>query len=191
MSEFGGLTDKTTFVLNEIYPRSMITAAQIEAHLGIKVSATVPYEGDAMARAVNEGHPLVTMARRGTCRILPSSSSQKRSPTRSLRSASSRSRHANRVEFGSILRRSRLCCPPRSSTRTAAREYSQQQSLSSVRFRPPNRAVGRSDRVVYRESPKNINLAHIGRVVHLPGTPSTLMQQGFGCSRLWAKASVP
>jgi len=65
MSEFGSLTDKTHFVLNEIYPRSMITAAQIEDHLGIKVSGTVPYEGEAMARAVNEGHPLVTLSRRG------------------------------------------------------------------------------------------------------------------------------
>ncbi|HEY7024030.1 MAG TPA: division plane positioning ATPase MipZ [Candidatus Limnocylindrales bacterium] len=65
MSEFGGMNDKTFFALNEIYPRSMITAAQIESHLGIKVSATVPYEGEAMARAVNEGHPLVTLVRRG------------------------------------------------------------------------------------------------------------------------------
>lgn len=65
MNEYGALTDKTIFVLNEIYPRSMITASQIEDHLGIKVSATVPYEGDGFIRAVNEGHPLVTAARGG------------------------------------------------------------------------------------------------------------------------------
>ena len=65
MSDAGGVTDKTLFVLNEIYPRSMITAEQIEEHLGIHISLTVPYEGDNFMRAINEGHPLVSFARRG------------------------------------------------------------------------------------------------------------------------------
>ena len=59
MSEAGNMTDKMVFVLNDIYPHSTITAEQIEEHLGIRVTLTVPYDGDSFLRAVNEGQPLV------------------------------------------------------------------------------------------------------------------------------------
>ncbi len=64
MSEAGPLTDKTLFVLNDIYPRSTITAEQIEEHLGIRISVSVPYEGEGFLRSVNVGQPLVLLARR-------------------------------------------------------------------------------------------------------------------------------
>jgi len=64
MSEAGNMTDKMVFVLNDIHPRSTITAEQIEEHLGIRVTLTVPYDGDTFLRSINEGQPLVLYARR-------------------------------------------------------------------------------------------------------------------------------
>ena len=69
MSDVGALTDKTMFVLNEIYPRPTITAEQIEEHLGIRISLEVPYDGDNFLRAVNEGQPLVSLARRSPAAV--------------------------------------------------------------------------------------------------------------------------
>jgi len=69
MSEAGNVTDKMVFVLNDIYPRSTITAEQIEEHLGIRVTLTVPYDGDSFLRSINEGQPLVLYARRSPSAI--------------------------------------------------------------------------------------------------------------------------
>ena len=41
-----------------------ITAEQIEEHLGVKVGAEIAYDGENFLRAINEGQPLVKMARR-------------------------------------------------------------------------------------------------------------------------------
>jgi pilus assembly protein CpaE len=64
MSEVGSLTDKTMFVLNQVYPKPTISAEQIEEHLGIRISLEVPHDGENFLRAVNEGQPLISLARR-------------------------------------------------------------------------------------------------------------------------------
>jgi pilus assembly protein CpaE len=64
MSDAGPLPDKAIFVLNQVYPRPTISAEQIEEHLGIHVSLEIPHDGENFLRAVNEGQPLVSLARR-------------------------------------------------------------------------------------------------------------------------------
>jgi pilus assembly protein CpaE len=64
LSEIGSVTERTTFVVNDIYPKSSITAEQIEEHLTIKVGLTIPYDSDNFLRAVNEGQAAVSLARR-------------------------------------------------------------------------------------------------------------------------------
>jgi len=64
LSEAGTATDRSTFVVNHIYPRPMIGGEQIEEHLGIKVGLQIPHDGETFLKSVNEGHPLVTMAHR-------------------------------------------------------------------------------------------------------------------------------
>jgi Flp pilus assembly CpaE family ATPase len=64
MSDAGPLADRAIFVVNNIYPKRTISAEQIEEHLGIKVGLEVPYDGENCLRAVNEGHPLMSIARR-------------------------------------------------------------------------------------------------------------------------------
>ncbi|MEP7158194.1 MAG: hypothetical protein ABI797_02110 [Chloroflexota bacterium] len=64
LSDMGGAADRAIFVINEIYPKTPITADQIEEHVGVKVSQHVPYDSENFLRAVNEGQPLVLAARR-------------------------------------------------------------------------------------------------------------------------------
>ena len=64
LSEMGSAADRTVFVVNDIFPKSSISADQIEEHLTIKVGLTVPYDSENFLRAVNEGQPIVSMARR-------------------------------------------------------------------------------------------------------------------------------
>jgi pilus assembly protein CpaE len=64
LSEMGNAADRTTFVVNDVYPKSSISADQIEEHLTIKVGATVPYDSENFLRAINEGQPIVSLARR-------------------------------------------------------------------------------------------------------------------------------
>jgi pilus assembly protein CpaE len=64
LSELGNAVDRTVFVVNDIYPKSSITADQIEEHLSIKVGMTVPYDSENFLRAINEGQPIVQLARR-------------------------------------------------------------------------------------------------------------------------------
>ena len=66
MSELGSAADRMVFLVNDIYPKSSITAEQIEEHLSIKVDLTVPYDSENFLRAVNEGQPIVSLARRST-----------------------------------------------------------------------------------------------------------------------------
>lgn len=64
LSEMGSAADRTTFIVNDIYPKSSISADQIEEHLSIKVGLSVPYDSENFLRAVNEGQPIVTLSRR-------------------------------------------------------------------------------------------------------------------------------
>jgi pilus assembly protein CpaE len=64
MSENGSATDRAIFVVNDVYPKVMITGDQIEEHLGVKVGARVPYDSENFVKSVNEGQPLVNVARR-------------------------------------------------------------------------------------------------------------------------------
>lgn len=64
LSEMGNAADRTTFVVNDVYPKSSITADQIEEHLSIRVGLTVPYDSDNYLRAINEGQPVVSLSRR-------------------------------------------------------------------------------------------------------------------------------
>ncbi|HEY8135948.1 MAG TPA: AAA family ATPase [Candidatus Limnocylindrales bacterium] len=64
LSEMGNAADRTTFVVNDIYPKSSISADQIEEHLSIRVGLTVPYDNENFLRAINEGQPIVTLSRR-------------------------------------------------------------------------------------------------------------------------------
>ena len=66
VSEMGGAVDRTTFVVNDIYPKSSITADQIEEHLSIRIGLTVPYDSENFLRAINEGQPVVLHARRSS-----------------------------------------------------------------------------------------------------------------------------
>ena len=63
------MTERTLFVLNEIYARSTITSEQIEEHLGVRISAHVPHDGENFLRAVNEGQPLMSLARRSAAAV--------------------------------------------------------------------------------------------------------------------------
>ncbi|MEX2546191.1 MAG: response regulator [Chloroflexota bacterium] len=64
LSEAGTAADRSFFVVNQIYPKPMIGAEQIEEHLGIKVGLEIPYDGENFLKAVNEGQPLVNAAHR-------------------------------------------------------------------------------------------------------------------------------
>jgi pilus assembly protein CpaE len=64
MSDAGSAAERTFFVVNDIYPKTSITGDQIEEHLGIKVGLAVPYDSENFLRAVNEGQPIVSLARR-------------------------------------------------------------------------------------------------------------------------------
>lgn len=66
LSEIGNAADRTTFVVNDIYPKSSISADQIEEHLSIRVGLTVPYDSENFLRAINEGQPIVSLARRSS-----------------------------------------------------------------------------------------------------------------------------
>jgi pilus assembly protein CpaE len=66
LSELGNAADRSVFVVNQIYPKAMIGAEQIEEHLGIKVGLEIPYDGEGFLKAVNEGQPLVNAAHRST-----------------------------------------------------------------------------------------------------------------------------
>jgi Flp pilus assembly CpaE family ATPase len=64
LSEAGNAADRSIFVVNQVYPKPMIGPDQIEEHLGIRIGADIPYDGEGFVKAVNEGQPLVGSARR-------------------------------------------------------------------------------------------------------------------------------
>jgi len=69
LSEMGSTADRTAFIVNDIYPKSSISADQIEEHLTIKVGMTVPYDGENFLRGINEGQPIVSLARRSAAAV--------------------------------------------------------------------------------------------------------------------------
>ena len=54
--------DRALFVLNNVFPKPMLSAEQIEENLGIKFALQVPYEQQLYVKAVNEGSPVVLAA---------------------------------------------------------------------------------------------------------------------------------
>ena len=54
--------DRALFVLNNVFPKPMLSAEQIEENLGIKFALQVPYEQQLYVKAVNEGNPVVLAA---------------------------------------------------------------------------------------------------------------------------------
>jgi pilus assembly protein CpaE len=62
LTEQGAVPAKTSFVLNHLFARDMLTMRQIEASLAAKVDAELPYDPGLYLKAVNEGVPLVRSA---------------------------------------------------------------------------------------------------------------------------------
>jgi len=67
LSEVGSVQAKSTFVLNHIFAREMLTMKQIEGSIAAKVEVELPYDPGLYLKAVNEGIPLV----RGAARSAP------------------------------------------------------------------------------------------------------------------------
>jgi pilus assembly protein CpaE len=57
-------TERTLFVLNSTVPHQMVTAQQIEEHLGVTVALEVPYDAELFLTAANEGQPVISAAPR-------------------------------------------------------------------------------------------------------------------------------
>jgi pilus assembly protein CpaE len=64
LADSGTMSDRTLFVLNQAFPKPMLSAEQIEENLGVKFALQVPYHPRLFSRAVNEGEPLVAAAGR-------------------------------------------------------------------------------------------------------------------------------
>ncbi|MBP1706228.1 MAG: response regulator receiver protein [Chloroflexi bacterium] len=59
LTEEGTVGPKSTFVLNHLFAREMLTMKQIEGVLGAKIDVELPYDPGLYLKAVNEGNPLV------------------------------------------------------------------------------------------------------------------------------------
>ncbi|HSH21330.1 MAG TPA: hypothetical protein VK992_01770, partial [Candidatus Caenarcaniphilales bacterium] len=64
LADSGTGSDRTLFVLNQLFPRPMLSVEQIEENLGLKFSVQVPYDERLYVKAVNEGQPIATAASR-------------------------------------------------------------------------------------------------------------------------------
>jgi pilus assembly protein CpaE len=62
LSESGALGTRTIFVLNNAFARDLLKRSDVEAALGSKLSADLPYDPVVYLRAVNEGNPVVRSA---------------------------------------------------------------------------------------------------------------------------------
>ncbi len=62
LSETGQLGAQTLFVLNNAFARDLLRRTDVEAALGAKISADLPYDSIAYLKAVNEGVPVVLSA---------------------------------------------------------------------------------------------------------------------------------
>jgi pilus assembly protein CpaE len=64
LSETGQLGAQTLFVLNNAFARELLRRGDVEAALGAKISADLPYDPIAYLKAVNEGSPVILSAPR-------------------------------------------------------------------------------------------------------------------------------
>jgi pilus assembly protein CpaE len=64
LSEAGSVQAKSTFVLNNIFAREILTLRDVESALGTKVATELPYDPFLYLKSVNEGVPIVLGAPR-------------------------------------------------------------------------------------------------------------------------------
>lgn len=64
LAEIGSVGPKSTFVLNHLFAREMLTMKQIEGVLGARIDVELPYDPGLYLKAVNEGIPVVRGAPR-------------------------------------------------------------------------------------------------------------------------------
>jgi len=64
LNRTGAVTTRTTFVLNQLFARQLVRAAQVESSLGVRIAAELPYDPFLYLKAVNEGVPVVLGAPR-------------------------------------------------------------------------------------------------------------------------------
>jgi len=64
LADVGGLGQKTTFVLNHVFPRELVKVRDVENTLGARVAFEVPNDQIVFVKAVNEGVPVVVGAPR-------------------------------------------------------------------------------------------------------------------------------
>jgi pilus assembly protein CpaE len=62
LTEEGAVPAKSTFVLNHIFARDMLSMRQIENAIAAKVDAELPYDPGLYLKAVNEGIPVIRSA---------------------------------------------------------------------------------------------------------------------------------
>jgi pilus assembly protein CpaE len=59
LTEVGSAAASATFVLNHLFAREMLSMKQIEAAIGTKIEAEIPYDPGLYLKAINEGIPIV------------------------------------------------------------------------------------------------------------------------------------
>lgn len=59
LTEEGAVPAKSTFVLNHLFARDMLSMKQIESSIAAKVDAELPYDAGLYLKAVNEGIPVL------------------------------------------------------------------------------------------------------------------------------------
>ncbi len=62
LTEVGSAAAAATFVLNHQFAREMLSMKQIEAAIGTKIEAEIPYDPGLYLKAINEGIPVVRSA---------------------------------------------------------------------------------------------------------------------------------
>lgn len=62
LTEVGSAAAAATFVLNHLFAREMLSMKQIEAAIGTKIEAEIPYDAGLYLKAINEGIPIVRSA---------------------------------------------------------------------------------------------------------------------------------
>ncbi len=64
LAEVGSLGQKTTFVVNHVFPRELVKLRDVENTLGARVAFEIPNEQIVFVKAVNEGVPVLQSAPR-------------------------------------------------------------------------------------------------------------------------------
>ncbi len=62
LAEVGLASATTTFALNHIFAREMLSMRQVEAAIGAKVEVEIPYDAGLYLKAINEGIPVARSA---------------------------------------------------------------------------------------------------------------------------------